>query len=233
MANLCIIPARGGSKRIPKKNIKFFLGKPIIAYSIEKALKSGLFDKVIVSTDDKEIIQVSKKYGADVPFIRSRDNSNDFATTLDVVEEVLSQFKMDNTFFDKVCCLYPCSPLLEEKSLIKACNALDSHIDAVVPIVPFSFPIQRAFKIEKGLLRYFEPIHEKTRSQDLERSYHDAGQFYFFKPEAILKEQTLVPKNTTYTLLDEMEVQDIDNPSDWVLAEIKYKLKTNGISNEV
>lgn len=225
-----MIPARGGSKRIPGKNIRPFLGKPIIAYSIETAIKSKLFDEVMVSTDDKQIGDTAMKFGASIPFFRSETNANDFATTMDVIEEVLAEYQSKGKSFDNVCCLYPCAPLITPESLIRAFNTLGKNIDSVVPIVQYSFPIQRAFKISGKTVQYMRPEHEKTRSQDLEPAYHDAGQFYFFKTQVVLKKKTLIPKKTGYLELSELEVQDIDYPIDWDLAELKYRLKTDGIS---
>lgn len=225
MGNLCIIPARGGSKRIPKKNIKDFLGKPIIAYSIEAALKSKLFDEVMVSTDDVEIAEIAKDYGAIIPFFRSKKNSDDFATTYDVIEEVINQYKKKEIEFENICCIYPCSPLIKVEKLVESFYILKGgKYDSVIPIVTFGYPIQRAFKITNGKVSYFYPEFRNKRSQDLEKSYHDAGQFYFVKTEELLKQKTLITKKTTYIELKETEVQDIDNLIDWQLAEIKYKL---------
>ncbi|WP_318343161.1 pseudaminic acid cytidylyltransferase [Flagellimonas baculiformis] len=225
MANLCIIPARGGSKRLPKKNIKPFFGKPIIAYSIQAALKSNLFDEIMVSTDNNEIASVAQKYKAKIPFLRSRNNSNDFASTFDVVKEVLYEYSNQDKFFETVCVLYPCAPLVSSNDLKEAFNKLNENVDAVIPVVQFSFPIQRAFKIRGSYLSYMQPEHEKTRSQDLDKAYHDVGQFYISRTEVILKEETLVPKRTSFYLMDEMHAQDIDNETDWKLAELKYRLK--------
>ena len=151
MKNLCIIPARGGSKRIPKKNIKDFLGKPIIAFSIEAAIKSGLFDEVMVSTDDIEIAYIAKKYGAKVPFMRSEKNSDDFATTFDVIEEVINSYKELAVEFDNFCCLYSCAPFVTSEVLLKAYNHLnDKRFDSVFPIIAYSFPIQRSLRVDQG-----------------------------------------------------------------------------------
>ncbi|MDC6387804.1 pseudaminic acid cytidylyltransferase [Maribacter sp. PR1] len=225
MANLAIIPARGGSKRIPRKNIREFLGKPIIAYSIEAAINSKLFDEIMVSTDDMEIAKIAEKYGAKVPFIRSSKNSNDFSTTFDVLEEVLLKYLEQRKSFENVCCIYPCAPLTNEEKLKGAFLKLEeTGADSVIPIVSFSFPIQRAFKISQGKLNYFHPEHERTRSQSMEKAYHDAGQFYWFKSNRILKLKSLVTKETSYVELSELEVQDIDNESDWKMAELKYRI---------
>jgi len=231
MSNLCIIPARGGSKRIPRKNIKSFLGKPIIAYSIEAALMSNLFDEVMVSTDDKEIASIAVKYGAKVPFFRSTENSDDFATTFDVIKETIYKYIDQDRHFEHVCCLYPCAPFVKPDSLKNAFSKLRGDSQAVIPVVRFSFPIQRAFKITSGkYLDYIHPEFEKSRSQDLDITYHDAGQYYFFKPQTVLNQKTLMPKNTTFIEMDEFHVQDIDTEMDWKLAELKYQLSQNEIS---
>lgn len=220
MKNLCIIPARGGSKRIPKKNIKDFLGKPIIAYSIEVALNSGLFQEVMVSTDDEEIAAVAKSYGAEVPFKRSRENADDFATTLDVVKEVLRSYHESGLFFDNLCVLYPTAPFVNEARLKEGYNNLDAN-NASIPVTEFPFPVCRAFKIESKQLVYQWPEYEKSRSQDLEPLYHDAGQWYWIKTECV--QHTLVPKYTAPVILKAWEVQDIDTIQDWELAELKYQ----------
>lgn len=223
MANLCIIPARGGSKRIPRKNIKNFLGKPIIAYSIEVALKSKLFDEVMVSTDDNEIALVAKKYGAKVPFMRSEKNADDYATTFDVIQEVVFAYKNEGKVFENICCIYPCAPFVSEEILKKSFLKLQ-HYDVVFPVISFGFPIQRALKKEGGRIGFFYPKYALSRSQDLEKSYHDAGQFYFFKVNKILKSGKLVTENTGAIEISELEAQDIDNEIDWKLAELKFNL---------
>lgn len=225
MGSLCIIPARGGSKRIPRKNIKDFLGKPIIAYSIEAALESDLFDEVMVSTDDKEIAEIAEKYGAKVPFMRSEANANDFATTYDVIKEVLSYYRKNNMIFAQACCIYPCAPFVSVRKLQEAHHKLQ-EFDTVFPVVKYGFPIQRALtKDDNDRLEFFQPDFELSRSQDLISSYHDAGQFYWFDIEAFDKNKALMSKKTGAVVLSEMEVQDIDNEIDWKLAELKYKLQ--------
>ena len=224
--NLCIIPARGGSKRIPKKNIKLFLGKPIIAYSIVAALESGLFSEVMVSTDSEEIAEIAKQYGAKVPFIRSSMASDDYATTFDVIKEVIFEYSNDGKSFDHACCLYPTAPFITSKILNKAFTVLkDQDLDSVLPVMPFSFPIQRAFKIEnQGELSYVDPSMEKVRSQDIDKRYHDAGQFYFFKVQKCLESESLVMKKSGAIIIDELKGQDIDSLVDWKIAELKYEL---------
>ncbi|WGK64728.1 pseudaminic acid cytidylyltransferase [Croceiramulus getboli] len=181
--NLCIIPARGGSKRIPRKNIKLFLGKPIIAYSIEAALKSGCFKEVMVSTDDEEIARVAREYGAIVPSLRSSKNADDFATIKDVVDEVIDAYIDRGVKFDNICCLFATAPLVQVKLLIKGLSILlEKEVDSVRPIVRFSYPIQRAFKfLENGAVEMINEEHLKTRTQDLEPAYYDAGMFYWMR----------------------------------------------------
>lgn len=228
MPNLCIIPARGGSKRIPRKNIKFFLGKPIIAYSIEAALNCGLFDEVMVSTDDNEIAEIAIKYGAKIPFFRTAETSNDFATTFDVIEEVLLQYQTINKVFDYTCCIYACAPFVTKETLTNSFEMLNkNNFDSVFPIIPFGFPIQRALKFEDNKIVFFNNEFYSTRSQDLEKSYHDAGQFYWLNVEKCLNEKKILTNNTGSIVISEIEGQDIDNEIDWKLAELKYKLIQN------
>ena len=226
MSNLAIIPARGGSKRIPRKNIKLFLGKPIIAYSIEVALSSGLFDEVMVSTDDAEIAAIATQYGATVPFIRSEKTSNDFATTFDVVEEVINSYKVRGIEFECICCIYPCAPFVFEQKLKSAYNLLvEEHFDTVFPMMRFGFPIQRALRIDElGKISFFYPEYALTRSQDLLPSFHDAGQFYWMNEKACMEQQKIVTDNSGCIVITELEGQDIDNEVDWKLAELKYEL---------
>ena len=225
MANLCIIPARGGSKRIPRKNIKLFLGKPIIAYSIKAAIQSGLFDEVMVSTDDKEIADIAKKYGAKVPFMRSEKNSDNFATTFDAIEEVISAYRKENIEFDNACCIYPCAPFAKSEKLEEAYEEFRKNKrDVVFPVIPYSFPIQRAIRINSNKVKIINVEFLNTRSQDLEQSYHDAGQFYFFNIQKVLENKSLLTGNTGAIIISEMEGQDIDNEIDWKLAELKYEL---------
>ncbi|MGG6231417.1 pseudaminic acid cytidylyltransferase [Tenacibaculum sp. SDUM215027] len=227
MTRIAIIPARGGSKRIPKKNIKTFLGKPIIAYSIEAAIKSDLFNQVIVSTDNIEIAEIAQQYGATVPFIRSKKNSDDFATTFDVIKEVLNWYHEQNISIELACCLYATAPFINSELLHKAKEKLISNqFDTVFPAIRFSFPIQRAIKMVDGNGKFnlFQPEYLSSRSQDLEPAFHDAGQFYFFKPTVILENKKLWTDNSGIIEIDELLAQDIDNETDWKLAELKYKL---------
>ncbi len=229
MRKLAIIPARGGSKRIPKKNVKHFLGKPIIAYAIENAISSQLFDEVMVSTDDEDIARIAISYGAKVPFKRSKKNADEFATTIDVITEVILSYKKLGGKFEYACCIYPCTPLLTKKKLEESFSLLKKdNLDCVFPIVRYGFPIQRAVKLnDKGLVEMFQPEHLITRSQDLELSFHDAGQFYFFKVDNLISKQKLLTDLTGHIELSEMEAQDVDNLVDWKLAEIKYKMINN------
>lgn len=221
--SLCIIPARSGSKRIPRKNIKEFHNKPIIAYSIETALESGLFQEVMVSTDCEEIKKISEQYGAKVPFLRSETNSNDFATTVDVVNEVVKVYRKKGQTFDKICVLYPCAPLSSKEDLTKANQMLMEDCDCVIPVIKFDFPPLRSFEISESKLRYKWPEFEKSRSQDLDELYHDAGQWYFFKNEDLFH-KSLVKSSTSPLVLESLRVQDIDTISDWKLAELKFLL---------
>jgi N-acylneuraminate cytidylyltransferase len=222
---LAIIPARGGSKRIPRKNIKKFLGVPIIKYSIDAALNSHCFDEMMVSTDDKEIAQKAISFGAKVPFFRSQKTSNDFATTADVILEVLREYKKRGVEFDYFCCIYPTAPFITAKKLIKGKKLIkETTVDAVIPIVRFSYPIQRALRIDNGLLKMFWPENDNKRSQDLELVYHDAGQFYWVQTDNFLRSKTFFTDNTLPLELSPPEVQDIDIDEDWKLAEMKYRL---------
>lgn len=229
MKSVAIITARGGSKRIPRKNIKSFLGKPIIAYSIQAALDSKIFDEVMVSTDDDEIAEVAIAAGATVPFKRSADNANDFATTADVLTEVLNSYNAQGRSFDYACCIYPTAPFVTATKLQKASQMLlDSGADSLVPVTRFSFPILRSFKMEDGgLLAFNWPENALKRSQDLPPAFHDCGQFYFFKTENFLKHKALVTPNTIGLEIPESEVQDIDNEEDWKIAEIKFSFLNN------
>lgn len=228
MRMIAIITARGGSKRIPKKNIKNFCGKPIIAYSIEAALQSGCFDNVMVSTDSKEIKAVAEEYGASVPFMRSDITSNDFATTADVIEEVVTEYKIAGKQFNSYCCIYPTAPFITSERLKEASKCFfDLDVEALVAVARYNFPPQRAFLADEGLVRYQFPEYERIRSQDLKPIYHDCGQFYFGNIEKFLKYHTLIMPRTASFLVPEIEMQDIDTEMDWKLAEMKYKMTTS------
>ena len=221
---IAMITARGGSKRIPRKNIREFCGKPILAYSIEAALQSGVFDEVMISTEDDEIAEIAQRYGAAFPFRRSEETAGDHAVTIDVMAEVIKKYRELGKDPESVCCIYPTAPFVTAEKLRKA-DALfkESGADAVIPVVRFSFPPQRCFYIDESFLKYKWKEHEFSRSQDLEPWYHDAGQFYFIKTQAMLDQHTLVPAKTAPLIMDEMEVQDIDTMDDWEIAEIKYR----------
>lgn len=222
---VAIITARGGSKRIPRKNIKDFLGRPIIEYSIKAALESRIFDEVMVSTDDEEIAEIAKNAGAKVPFMRSEDTANDFATTADVIAEVLQQYKTNDVEFDYVCCIYPTAPFVTAKCLKEAMELLmNGNSDSVVPVVKFGFPPQRGVIIQDGRVSFKWPEFALARSQDLESMYHDCGQFYCLNIESFEKQKCLVMANTMPYIREEKEVQDIDTMEDWYLAEIKYRM---------
>lgn len=226
MGSLCVIPARGGSKRIPGKNIRNFLGKPIIAYSIEAALNSGLFEEVMVSTDDPEIAEVAKHYGAEVPFFRSSRNSDDFATTVDVLLEVIRAYEKKGSFFETICCCYPTAPFISPGRLKEGFEKLQSDaVHSIFPVVEFGYPILRSLKMdEKGMVSLNWPEYLNTRSQDLPAAFHDAGQWYWMKTQIFLKSGKIIDKHSYGLLLEATEVQDIDNEIDWKLAELKYEL---------
>lgn len=220
---LAIIPARGGSKRIPGKNIKNFLGKPVIAYSIETAIKSGLFNRIIVSTDSKEIVEIAEKYGAEAPFLRSQQNSDDYAPIADVIDEVLETLKAKGKIYDYVCCIFPAAPLVTVSDLKMGFELIkEKGFSSVRPVVEFSFPIQRSFRLKNNNVEFVFPDDAKKRSQDLEKTYHDAGQFYWIDVSKGLRDP-----NRGAFVIPETHSQDIDNEKDWKLAELKYKLINN------
>ncbi len=229
MSSIAIITARGGSKRIPKKNIKEFCGEPIIAYSIKAAIGSGMFDEVMVSTDSLEIKEIAVKYGAKVPFLRSEATSNDYATTADVIKEVICEYEKLDRKFNYGCCIYPTAPFITDKKLVEAMEKLKSGgFHSVVPVVQYSFPPQRAFVIEDDNLKYLYPEYMNSRSQDLEPIFHDCGQFYCFDIQAFLASGKIVGPKSSAIIMSELQVQDIDNETDWKLAELKYRLNNQG-----
>jgi len=222
---VAIIPARGGSKRIPKKNIKDFFGKPLISYSIEVALSSKLFDKVVVTTDDEAIAKIAKAYGAEVPFLRPKELSDDVTGTADVIEHALAFLQGQGEDYDYACTIYATAPLLEVKYLIEGYNAL-ANSDAVNAFSATSmpFPIQRTFKLNsEGRCEMFTPEHYMTRSQDLEEAYQDAGQFYWNKLGKN-SDEIMFGKNSIPVILPRHLVQDIDTPEDWTRAELMYQV---------
>ncbi len=227
MANIAIIPARGGSKRIPRKNIREFKGIPIIAYSIRVAIDSNIFDNILVSTDDHEIAEIALKYGAKVPFIRESHLSDDFASTFSVLEDAIKRLRVLDQNFENGCCIYPCAPLITKEHLIQGYNTFKSHqYFTVFPVLEYSFPIWRSLRLGgNGKTNMVWPEFQNSRSQDLEKIYHDAGQWYFFDVLKLLEEKKLYTSNSGSVIIDPMDAQDIDNEQDWVLAELKYDLR--------
>lgn len=220
--NIAIIPARGGSKRIPRKNIKEFCGKPMIAYSIEAAQKSELFDQIVVSTDDDEIATVAQYYGADV-LQRPKALADDLTPTIPVIAHALKTLDIPN--LHSVCCLYATAPFIQPKYLQEGYAKLKSTQSAYVfSATTYAFPIQRAIKLKDDHVEMFSPENFAVRSQDLEEAYHDAGQFYWGMPEAWLEEKIIFAPHSTAIVLPRHLVQDIDTPEDWVRAELMYKV---------
>jgi pseudaminic acid cytidylyltransferase len=224
--NIAIIPARGGSKRIPRKNIKEFHGKPLIAYSIEAAKASKCFDRIIVSTDDYEIAEVAKKYGAEVPFIRPVKISDDHATTVDVINHALLWFKENQYKITYACCIYATAPFISADSINRGFNALvKGDYSFSFSATSFPFPIQRAIKLdENGSCEMFMPEYLNTRSQDLPEAYHDAGQFYWGKSIAFLNKLPMFSNASYAVILPRNTVQDIDTLEDWANAESMYEV---------
>ena len=223
--NLCVIPARGGSKRIPRKNIRVFAGKPMIAYAIQAAQKSGLFSRIVVSTDDEEVAKISCKIGAEVPFLRPAELSDDHTPTVPVIAHAIQALEKNGGNMSYVCCIYPCVPFIEEKDLKKALLLLEQgNSEYSFPVTEYSSPIQRALKLGLGnQVSPFYPKFELSRTQDLERAYHDVGQFYWGSKKAWLTN----PKIHTHGLgcvIPSSRVADIDNPEDWLRAEQLYKI---------
>lgn len=222
---VAIIPARGGSKRIPKKNIKLFHGKPMIAWSIEAAVKSQCFDKIIVSTDDNEISEIAKKYGAEVPFVRPQELSDDHTGTAAVVRHTIEWLQQNNLNPTHVCCIYATAPFVQAQTLQQAQQQLEQqNCSYVFSATSYAFPIQRAIKLTKeGRAEMFYPEHESTRSQDLEEAYHDAGQFYWGKTQAWLNQKPIFNHDSSPFILSRHRVQDIDTQEDWERAELMFK----------
>lgn len=226
-SSVCIITARGGSKRIPRKNVREFCGKPMLAYSVETAVASGIFDVVMVSTDDDEIADVARKYGAEVPFMRSEATSNDYATTADVLREVLSDYGKCGDEFDTMCCLYPTAPFVQVSELKEASAMIEAGASSVIPVTSFDFPPLRGFRVgEDGSLEYAFPELAQTRSQDLPEMVHDCGRFYFAKVASFHETGGFITNNTRFLRIPSRLVQDIDTPEDWELAEQKYRAMT-------
>lgn len=225
LKRIAIITARGGSKRIPRKNIKKFCGKPILGYSIQAALEAAIFDTVMVSTDDEEIAAIARGCGAEVPFFRSEATANDFATTNDVLLEVLTEYEKRGEHFDTAVCIYPTAPFVTADKIRNAVEELEgSDADTLIPVVAFSYPPQRAMIMKEGRLVFEYPEYLDSRSQDLTPHYHDVGQFYVFKTEAFRQNRKLMVGNILPLVMSELEIQDIDSETDWELAEMKYRL---------
>jgi pseudaminic acid cytidylyltransferase len=225
MKTLAVIPARGGSKRIPRKNIRLFLGKPVISYSIDAALKADLFDEVMVSTEDTEIASIAQKCGAQVPFLRSAQTADDASAISDVLGEVLDQYGSLGKRFENICVMYPAAPFVTAEHIKHGFDLLSrGHHEAVFYVVKFSYPIQRAMTLDGGTLSFLHPEHINKRSQDLPPAYHDAGQLFWITSQSFLRNRSVFVDNIGSIELPEREVQDIDTEEDWKLAELKYRL---------
>ena len=224
---IAIIPARGGSKRIPRKNIKEFHGKPMIAWSIQAALNSGCIDEVWVSTDDDEIAAIAQSYGAKIPFIRPANLADDFATTADVMQHAVQAYQTQyQQLPNYVCCLYATAPFVQRQDLQKGFELIQTKsLDYVFSATSYPFPIQRAIKLDKdGAVNMFSPEHFNTRSQDLEEAWHDAGQFYWGRSEAWLSKARIFSPQSSTVALPRFRVQDIDTSEDWQRAELMAQL---------
>lgn len=223
--NLAIIPARGGSKRIPRKNIRMFGGKPMIAHSIDAALQTGVFDSVVVSTDDDEIAEVARTYGAEVPFLRPAELSNDYTPTLPVVAHAIDWWEAHRNLLDFVCCIYATAPFLQSRFLREGFQALQQECDIefAFSVTSYAFPIFRAIQLsENGRVSMFWPENEVKRSQDLPEAWHDAGQFYFGKKGAFLQNEGIFHSRSKGIKLPRHLVQDIDTEEDWECAESMF-----------
>ena len=225
MTNIAVIPARGGSKRIPRKNIKIFHGQPLISYSIEAAIRSKCFDKIIVSTDDEEIAEVAFRYGAEVPFLRSKELSNDFAGTTPVIQDAI--LKLDDADIEYVCCVYATAPMLSEQDIRTGLNTLKEKEDCnyAFSITTYDFPIQRSLSLnQENRVAMHNPNLFSTRSQDLEECWHDAGQFYWGTKQAWQQGLPIFDSNSLGIKLPRHRVQDIDTLEDWDMAEMLYQI---------
>ena len=225
MINVAVIPARGGSKRIPGKNIKNFAGKPIISYSIEAAKNCGIFNRIIVSTDCDKIAEVSQSAGAEVPFVRPSELSDDNTPTAPVLEHALNWLESEGCSVKYLCCIYPTAPFVRSEDLIKGYKLLvENNVSSVFSLTEFEFTIFRGLKInDEGFIEMFWPEHELTRSQDLPTAFHDAGQFYWLDSEKFLKNKKLYAEDAKPVILPRVLVQDIDTLEDWEIAEIMYE----------
>jgi len=232
--NLCVIPARGGSKRIPRKNIREFCGKPMIAWSIEAAKASSCFDHVIVSTDDQEIAQISESYGAEIPFIRPNELSTDLIGTIPVIHHAVEWSNKNIGVVRAVCCLYPTAPFVEAEDLRKGLKALlESGADYAFSVTRYGHPIQRAIRItSKGRIQMLEPLNFNRRSQDLQEAWHDAGQFYWGKAQAWLDQKPLFTEDSVPVVLPRHAAQDIDTMEDWKMVEMLFMAKHIKLSGQ-
>lgn len=226
LRSVAIILARGGSKRIPRKNIRSFRGRPIIGWSIAAAKESGLFDEVMVSTDDKEIADISVELGATVPFLRSAKTADDHATTPEALLEVLGKYHEIGRQFELACCLYPTAPFVRAADLVEGRRRLDEGgFDVIMPVARFHYPIWRSLKRDAaGTVALNFPENLNARSQDLPPAYHDAGQWYWFRTAALERDRVLMGPNSGSIILPSMQVQDIDEEEDWMMAEFKHRM---------
>lgn len=234
MKSIAIIPARGGSKRIERKNVRLLAGKPAIAYPIQLALNAGIFDRVVVSTDDPEIAQISQRFGAEVPFIRSSKLSDDFTVTVEVIAAAAEELRNQGSQFDEICCLYPVTPLLKVNRLTEALEVLKAGPwDYVFPAIEFASPIERGFKKSlSGGIDFRYPEFANTRTQDVEKTFHDAGQFYFGRASAWLERKPILNGYSTFVELDKHETIDIDDLEDWVLVEKLIDIQSRVVNFE-
>ncbi|WP_417536725.1 pseudaminic acid cytidylyltransferase [Methylophaga sp.] len=225
MSAVAIIPARGGSKRIPRKNIKEFCGKPMIAWSIEAAIESGCFDRVIVSTDDEDIAAVARQHGAETPFMRPAQLSDDYTGTIPVIRHAVEWLADNGCAVSQACCIYATAPFVSPEDLKRGQQLLESEACSYAfSVTSYAFPIQRAIRITGGgRVAMFHPEHFGTRSQDLEEAWHDAGQFYWGTAQAWTQERSIFSEDAAPVTLPRHRVQDIDTPEDWVRAEWLFK----------
>lgn len=227
---LAIVPARGGSKRIPRKNIRPFLGVPILARVLGELRAAACFDEIMVSTDDAEIAALARAHGAQVPFMRSAAASSDHASTAEVLLEVIDGYRRAQREFELICCAYPTAVFATAALLREGLEKLRAGgADSLIPVVRYGFPIQRAFRLQDGRLQMWQPQHLRSRSQDLEPAYHDAGQFYWLRTARFLEAREIFTANSLPLMVDELHAQDIDTEADWRAAEFKFEwLKRSG-----
>lgn len=225
MSRVAIIPARGGSKRIPRKNVKVFCGKPMIAWSIEAAKASGCFDQIIVSTDDDEIASVAREWGATAPFIRPAELSDDFTGTLPVIHHAVEWLIQNYVSVEYTCCLYATAPFVSAEDLRRGLQLIeDTDSSYAFSVTSYPFPIQRAIRItENGRVAMFNPEQFQARSQDLEEAWHDAGQFYWGAAKAWCEERPIFGEDSVPVKIPRHRVQDIDTLEDWIRAEWLFR----------